>query len=297
MKKIKWTKSLLLLIIFPSLICITFFSYKYFASRNKAQIHLIGLGFPRAGTSVLFNELEKLPYTNRIYKYYDSEYKNYSTEPYFFGNQSLKTSVSLRKTEKTHTKKFKPPIKYYQHLLVNNAVNFEKSPQYIWKSSIYKEIYKFNPNVKIVVSLRHPVDWIYAYYKHCKVTKRYGMDDSTSFTEFLRMQQPESQVSMKDCALFSNYLKNIYGTFPRENIFIIAQEELSKIKDTQGICELFELPKPEENLTVQFHGPHSYRNEIGEELYAELLDFYYPHILELFELIGRPIPEWELSSK
>ncbi len=290
----RYKKPLILLFLSIFTLGALFASYKTIVKRKpQKQIDIIGVGFPRSGTSIFFDELGALPHVNRMYRLYDVEHKIKGFEVNFFGELSAKSSITLRQTENYRKKVFKPPSKYYDYLLSDQKINAEKSPHYIWKESTIKEISAFNPNVKIVVNVREPVEWVWSYYKHCTEGNRFGASETDSFESFFEHIQPQAQLSTKNCAIYSNFIKTLYKYFPKENIYIVPFEELKDLRTGFDLCDLLNLQKPDaQSAQTSFRKVPSYREEMGPELYDKLSDFYRPHTEEFFQLIGREIESW-----
>eukprot|EP01103_Thecamoeba_quadrilineata_P006120 TRINITY_DN15846_c0_g1_i1.p1 TRINITY_DN15846_c0_g1~~TRINITY_DN15846_c0_g1_i1.p1 ORF type:complete len:435 (-),score=110.91 TRINITY_DN15846_c0_g1_i1:15-1319(-) len=93
----------------------------------------------------------------------------------------------------------------------------EKSPTYLWNGkSVWPHIKKVNPNAKIIVSLRNPIDRAFSnwYMDWCK-----GVFNGT-FEEFINKSSKPLEVGH-----YVKQMKVLHEYFSREQIFAIKTEE------------------------------------------------------------------------
>lgn len=281
----KYLKALVILVF----VTVLGFGVHFFKVKSPAaKVSLIGIGFPKCGTTYLFHFLESNPNVHYMRRPYDLKNLVTSSEINFFGNLSKQSYVKLGLREEGVKKKFRPPLKFYNSLIDKEKINIEKSPQYIWKRKSLEEIYKYNPNVKIVVQIRNPIDWLYSYYLHAKKHfKEPGISEDISFEEFLKWPCPnDKSVTVLESGRFVKYLENVFDVFPKENVIILIHEKLGNFKTMSSICDALSLPYPEEvvDLETSFKNPPHYKDKVSPELYSFLLDYYKPYNEKLYEL-------------
>lgn len=127
----------------------------------------------------------------------------------------------------------------YQKLFVgaNNETTIgEASVWYLYSQVAAKEIHCFNPDAKIIVMLRNPVDMIYAYYGQRLFD---GKEDCLDFKKALSLEamrkknkclprRPENPHGLlyKDIAMYDTQIQRYYSLFPAKNIHVIIFDDL-----------------------------------------------------------------------
>lgn len=111
--------------------------------------NLFIVGQPKSGTSALFSFLKKHPSINA------SSVK----EPQYFCTDFRSQYYYLSKKERC--------LDNYLSLFDDVACDYqmEASTAYLYSSVAAKNIYAFNPEAKIIIMLREPVDFLYTYHR------------------------------------------------------------------------------------------------------------------------------------
>lgn len=191
--------------------------------KKNVIIDFFLVGAARCGTTTLYS------YLNNSNDIFLPRVK----EPNFF------SEVDSPKTED-----FKPPvagIKY--HAKIINDVNVynelyaeasktqlkgDTSPSYIWDSNVAKKLFKHNPNAKIIISLRHPVDRAYSHYIMNYYT---GVENKSTFEKALNAVKNPIWGSCNqylEMGCYFNQVKAYYDVFPKEQIKILVYEDWTK---------------------------------------------------------------------
>ncbi len=103
-----------------------------------------------------------------------------------------------------------------------NQIKGEFSASYLWDKSAARTIYHFNPDIKIVVILRDPVERSFSHYLHFR---RIGLLKNISLQKAIKER--------KDILYRSHYyrqLKRYFDLFPKENIKVLFFEDMKKDK-------------------------------------------------------------------
>lgn len=109
----------------------------------------------------------------------------------------------------------------------------EVTPIYIYWPPALARIQAYNPNVKIIVSLRCPID---RAYSHWAMETRRG-SETLSFSDAIRegrnrMNNPDLYpgfhrvFSYVERGFYLRQLDNMYSLFPRKNILLVLQRDL-----------------------------------------------------------------------
>lgn len=106
----------------------------------------------------------------------------------------------------------------------------ESSGGYLYSTTAAKLIYEYNPDAKIIISLREPVD---RAYSHWKMNLANGRENGTiAFSDciasgFSRIDKGWGVTHLYvDLGLYCEQIKRYLDIFPRENILIVFYREL-----------------------------------------------------------------------
>jgi len=116
----------------------------------------------------------------------------------------------------------------------------EASPQYLYSKSAAKEIRRFNPDARIIIMLRNPVDWLHSLHSQ---ELRSGHETVIDLEEALRLEQERktgrripvlsnlqapSALFYSDRAKFSAQVERYYDAFDRNQVKVILFEDFKK---------------------------------------------------------------------
>src|ERR1700733_8619605 len=124
-------------------------------------VNLFIVGAAKCGTTSLYEYLNQHP------EIYMCPVK----EPHFFSNKVENLNKDLYRApepgKKYHTKVIKD-IDVYTSLFDDGAaykIRGEASPSYLWDSDVAQKLYQYNPNAKIIIILRDPIDRLVSAYQ------------------------------------------------------------------------------------------------------------------------------------
>ncbi|MGC6510387.1 MAG: sulfotransferase family protein [Myxococcota bacterium] len=114
----------------------------------------------------------------------------------------------------------------------------EASVWYLHSRFAAQEIFDFNPDMKIIVMLRDPVQMIYAHYTQMRFNAL-GDEDLTTFEEALSAEPDRrsghripkhctlaSALLYRDIAQLADQLDRYYAVFPKEQVLVLFQEDM-----------------------------------------------------------------------
>lgn len=176
---------------------------------NNFQVDFIGIGAPKCGTGWIYACLREHPQICM------SEPK----ELHFFnklhgfrrGDESWRYSLGMDWYKK-HFLHCKP-----------KQIKGEITPGYIYEKEALQLIRKHFPNIKIIISLRNPIDRTFSNYRHIISKDKH----KNIFKSFEQALQKELEF-LKGRSLYSRYIKNCFEIFPKENILVLIYEDLNK---------------------------------------------------------------------
>jgi len=206
------------------------------------------VGAAKCGTTALYTYLRLHPEVFML---------QYNKEPHYFASDLHRNKEAVRQ--------HKWIINRSEYLALfeeaDEAVAVgEASVYYLYSETAAAEIYRFNPDSKIIVMLRHPVDMIYSLHQQ----RIYSMvEDTLDFTQALDIEKNQRDNGKKsshevkkvgaylDVALYSDQVKRFLSTFPREQIHIILYDDFKH--DTERIYrDTLKFLNVDESFQIEF---------------------------------------------
>ena len=167
-------------------------------SKNPFRPDYIGIGAMKAASGWIFKCLELHPEVG------DSEW---SKELHFF----------------TKPYNYKKGIEYYYSMFSQHPkgkIKGEFTPAYMALPQVASLIHKHLPNVKLIASLRNPVDRAYSHFRY-NIQERGRYRVYKSFEDTIRNDE-----TIIERGFYYNQLKPYFDLFPRENILILFFEDI-----------------------------------------------------------------------
>ncbi len=205
------------------------------------------IGAAKSGTYTLFHHFARHP------EVFMSEIK----EPHYFSFGATSTDMNSAGKRPVHS--WISSRQAYIELFADHSgarAAGESSVSYLYIPGTAERIFEFNPAMKLIVSLRNPVDRAYSSFNYAK---SYGQEPLTTFAEGLEAEQQRIRdnssilLRYRDLGLYARQLKRYYDVFPREQIKVILYEDFVQ-NPSQVVCDLFEFIgvatdfKPDPNL-------------------------------------------------
>jgi len=182
--------------------------------RKKPNLFIVGK--PRSGTSSLYLMLKQHP----------GICMSKEKEPHYFDED-----VSKRTNNKKDYMKFFSNVKH-------EKIIGEATPNYLVSEKAAKEIKKFNPNSKIIMILREPLDFLRALYQKAA---------SSGNEELGRVKKDIFKKEYLEKIKYSEQIKRYLDNFPKKNIKIIIYDDY-KNNNEETLKEIFRFLRVDENF-------------------------------------------------
>ena len=181
------------------------------------------VGAPKCGTTAMWRYLSAHP----------EVYLSPKKDMHYFG----KDYAPLKRDRFT----FEEYLSHFEH--TDERAVGEASVWYLHSKYAAQEIYDFNPEMKIIVMLREPVQMIYAHYTQMRVNAL-GDEELTTFEEALAAEPARregrqipkhctlaSALLYRDIAQLADQLERYYTVFPKEQVLVLFQEDMKTQMD------------------------------------------------------------------
>jgi hypothetical protein len=178
----------------------------------------------------------------------------------------------------------------------------EATPEYMLDPRAPRRMARLIPDVRLIVSLRDPVDRAYSQFQ---MNRLKGIEPVDSFEEALALEDPcfaflgaAGQTERKDPTArewthylgrghYAESLLRWFAVFPREQFCILAMEDLNRDGEaTVALLERFLGLAPHARDALPAHNEGSYA-PLPDATRSALIDYFRPHNERLYELLGR----------
>ncbi|MBD3366164.1 hypothetical protein GF360_02345 [candidate division WWE3 bacterium] len=234
------------------------------------EIDFIGIGGYRCATTWISRCLQEHP--DILFSAQKSQ-----KELHFFNDQII--SGLYYKKNPRYAKGLKWYLKQFPKAKPGK-LRGEYSVSYLPDKKAPQRIKEAFSNVKLIVSLRNPVDVLYSGFKYSRGGILSEVDEFPSIFEKVL----ESNDYL-DLGFYSNHLKRYFDLFPREDVFIIIYEEDILEKPAETIQNLYRFlgvvddvipPTLEQRINKSFQVKMPYLKKLGEIVYTYLGDWRIP---------------------
>ena len=185
----------------------------------------------------------------------------------------------------------------------NKKIKGEKTPAYIYLRPAIDRIYNYNPNIKLIIVLREPIQRCYSQYNMNRNRNYYHPSYS-----LLKVLTYDMDVKLEDIqnngfyllqrGFYIDQIEYILTKFPRENIYIGISEEF--LKDKTKYNEIEKFLGVRENRNIMFN-PNIHKGNYDSKLTERELNYLYkiykPYNERLYKFLGRRIESWESYYK
>ncbi len=205
-------------------------------SHKKVKVNLFMIGAMRSGSTSLYYYLSQHP------EIFMSPVK----EPEYFSRNILKNSLQeckdLADDERENiiknlSNKKDRSLAEYEQLFVpgQNIKIVGEASQYLFYPTVAEVIHQYNPDAKILVIVRNPVDRLYSDYYY---NARTGLLEALEFNDYVKQLLIEEEKYSKNKLLpsshlaFGYYFKQLklwYEYFDKKNIKVVLYEDLNEL--------------------------------------------------------------------
>jgi hypothetical protein len=201
-------------------------------------------------------------------------------------------------------------LSYYKSIFPiykKGKMTFESTPDYLSHPLAPELCYKLLPNIKIIVTLRNPVE---RAFSHFNFVKSYGgepkdmtfekalsletdrINDQLNLMESNRYNSAAiiSRYGYKRNGEYSIHIKKWLEYYPIESFKFIDFDNIKKNKEEVliDLCQFIEIPF-EKVMSSSIKNKSIYNTKISEKTIKELSEYYNSHNTELYNIIGKKL--------
>lgn len=194
----------------------------------------------------------------------------------------------------------------YLNLFKMGKVNGDNS-KYIRDKRYLEMLKEINPNMKIIVCIRHPIKMLESFYNMCK---ELGLPEykNVSFNRIILENQIVQGVNYFMFANYLKYIRKLHQIFPRKQVHIVIQEammrdtkgEIDKIYEFIGIRPVFGLKYGTFHKRSDKNNKHQhidYKSKDRKKCIRKLYRHYKLLNERLFKYLGYRISSWDAIDK
>lgn len=188
------------------------------------------VGAPRSGTTALHHYLSQHP----------DIFMSDPKEPHHFG-RDLWTDYT------EFFRRFRDQGRYlslFKEASRAKAVG-EASVWYLFSSTAAKEIHEFNPDARIIVTLRHPVDYMHSLHQHMRISGEEPVEDFLEAIDTDRDARIQKGIELvgryrtgfpgyRPTARFAEQIQRYHEIFGEDRVHVVLLDDIKK--DTQAAC-------------------------------------------------------------
>lgn len=194
-------------------------------------------GAPRCGTTALYTYLSEHP------NIFMSEVKELN----YFADDFPNVQKIAFKTPEDYLKLFENAND--PHLAVGEA-----SPFYLFSNVAFENMYTFDPDARVILSLRNPVDFVQSYHQlnlsllredEPDLARAWDLQNQRRQGQHLPKSAREPELLMYgELGQFSKFVRRLFAIFPREQVKIILLNELAANTKTiyEDILDFLQVP-------------------------------------------------------
>ena len=190
-----------------------------------------------------------------------------------------------------------------------SLLTFEASVGYIHNPRAAARIYKYNPNMKLILILRDPVDRAFSQWNMGRNLTKVVLDSELAeYREFREvityeldliksgLKAVKPPLSYIPRGLYLEQIENYLKLFPRHQIFITENKKLKlhRVEVLNEIIDFLELPAFQWNegkLVERYKADYKDRT-MDDDIRKILAEFYHPYNKDLFQFLGETY-EWQ----
>jgi hypothetical protein len=192
-------------------------------------------------------------------------------------------------------------IKKYNNNFSNTKKKIigEKTPSYMYLRFAIDKIHKYNPNIKLIILLREPIQRCYSQYNMEIQRKTFN----GSFMNFINLQKNIKLDKIKKNGFYPlqrgfyiDQIEYILTKFKRENIYIgISEEFKNNISKYNEVVNFLNSNKNAKNKIIFNPNIHKrqYNTPMSKKDFNYLYSIYKPYNDKLYKFLGEKIDSWD----
>ncbi len=223
---------------------------------NKQQLHFLGIGAPKCGTSkiasllaahpeICLSEPKEIQYFNERVSYafphLQSKYKDKDWNWYY---------------------------SHFNHCSVKSKLG-EFATVYLYCPEAAQRIYTHAPHVKLIAAIRHPAERAFSHYL---MLRYFQHIEKRPFSQLIR-----EEAEIIDKSKYGEQLQRYYKLFPKEQIMVIQQEALKSHPEqtTKALYQFLEVDPNfiPPNTTSSVNAARSIRSIRIAKLYGKVYEW------------------------
>lgn len=243
----------------------------------KKKVDFIICGTQKGGTTALYSYVSEHPEISMASR----------KEVHFFDNDSLFL----------FNYSFYPIYHSFFNFKQKNKIFGEATPIYMfWKKSPVR-MWKYNPDLKLILILRNPVDRAFSNWNmnRNRNIEHNTFLDSLKKENFLdeKSNMHQSRMSYISRGFYSQQIKRIWDYFPKEQTLILKNEELlANPTDTLNRVYKFLNIGCVENVERRIVFSNEYKRDMSSYEKEYLINIYRDEIKELEALLDWDCSDW-----
>lgn len=179
----------------------------------------------------------------------------------------------------------------------------ESTPSYIYWKPAMERIWNYNPQIKLVILLRSPIDRAFAHWN----MQRFKGRESLDFLDAVKAERDRiggslsvesRRVAYVDRGFYAGQIERVFKFFPREQVTVVKFEEFQEQKQ-QTLDSIFRFlgVEPLRRIRDKDRNIVPYPREMTAEERRYLYAIFGWDIAKLEELLGWDCSDWKESDK
>ena len=247
--------------------------------RKIERLDFILAGAQKSGTTALHYFLSRRPDINM----------GDQQEIHFFDNDAM--FVSEPDYEQLH--KHYPP-------LASSTIAGDCTPSYLYHEPAAERIWNYNPKIKLLITLRNPVERAFAHWNMQRFKEREPLD----FFDAVREEQtriagaPPTEArrfAYVERGFYGRQLERVFKFFPREQTKVVKFEDFKKHqRETLASILSFLDRKPVRSVRQKDRNIVPYKRAMNWEERVFLYNLFAEDIAKVEQLLGWDCSDWKL---
>jgi hypothetical protein len=200
---------------------------------------------------------------------------------------------------------FSRPVDYellHRHFRpsARSAIAGECTPSYLYWKPAVERIWNYNPQIKLVILLRNPIDRTFAHWNMQRFKDREPRDLMDALKEEpKRIAHPLSVESRRfayvDRGFYSGQLERVFKFFPRDQVKVVKFEDFRdrKQESLDGIFEFLGV-KPLRGVRDKDRNVVPYERAMMPQERKYLSEVFAAEIAKLEKMLGWDCSDWKL---